>query len=346
MSKTRIEGMRIAGISTCVPPRVLDNLQLGARFGDDEVRKVVSMAGIQYRPVVDAGVTSTDLCFEAAVPLLDQLGWSRESITGLIMVTQSPDYVLPSSSCVAHKWLGLSTDCATFDMGMGCSSYPYGLYIAGAMLRAGGQQRVLLLNGDTPSLFASPDDHGTSLLFADAGSATAIEWDDTAAPAFFNLHTDGSGYDGLIIRGGAFRDRFPADPRDNFLTMDGAGVFNFTIKRVPTLIRDALEFAGLTPDEVDQYLFHQSNRFMMKHLIKKCGLPAERVPFTLDRFGNCGGPSVPVALTNSRGATDPVPARVMFLGYGVGLSWGAATLSLRADTRLMHGVYTGQVARQ
>ena len=345
MSKTRIEGIRIAGISTCVPPRVLDNLELGKAFGDDEVRKVVSMAGIQYRPVVDVGVTATDLCFEAAVPLLDRIGWARESITGLILVTQSPDYVLPSSSCVAHKWLGLSTDCATFDMGMGCSSYPYGLYIAGSMLRAGGQQRVLLLNGDTPSLFTSPGDHATSLLFADAGSATAIEIDATAGSSFFNLHTDGSGYDGLIIRGGAFRDRFPANPRDNFLTMDGAGVFNFTIKRVPPLIRDALEFAGLTVADVDQYLFHQSNQFMMKHLIKKCGLPLERVPFVLNRFGNCGGPSVPVALTNGRKPGDAVPGRVMFLGYGVGLSWGAATLQLRPDTPLLHSVYAGSMAR-
>ena len=345
MSQSRIAGIRVAGVSTCVPPRVVDNLEFGRNFGEDEVRKVVAMAGVQYRHVVDAGVTSTDLCFEAATHLLDTIGWSRDSITGVILVTQSPDYFLPSSSCMVQKWLGLGTDCAAFDMGLGCSSYPYGLYIASTMLRAGGQQRILLLNGDTPSLFTSPDDHTTTLLFGDAGSATALEFVEGAPESFFSLHSDGAGAEALIIRGGGFRDRHPANTRHNFVEMDGAGVFNFTIKRVPPLIRDTLKFAGLAVTDIDRYLFHQSNRFIMKHLIKKCGLPTERVPIVLERFGNCGGPSVPVALTQGRQDSDPVPARAMFLGYGVGLSWGAAVMHLGADVPLIHSVYRGDVVR-
>ena len=324
-----------------MPPRVVDNLEFGKDFGDDEVRKVVSMAGVQFRHVVDAGVTSTDLCFEAAVHLLDKLGWERDSITAVVVVTQSPDYFLPSSSCMVQKWLGLSSDCAAFDMGLGCSSYPYGLYIASTMLRCGGQQRILLLNGDTPSLFTSPDDHTTALLFGDAGSATALEFVERAPESFFSLHSDGAGAEALIMRGGGFRDRFPANRRHHYVEMDGAAVFNFTIKRVPPLIRDTLAFAGLTVSDVDSYLFHQSNRFIMKHLIKKCGLPIERVPIVLERFGNCGGPSVPLALTQGRQTGAPNPARVMFLGYGVGLSWGAAVMHLDADVPLIHSLYRG-----
>lgn len=345
MSRTRTPHLSVAGVSTCVPARVFDNLERANDFGDVSVRKVVAMAGVRWRHLVDAGVTATDLCFEAAVALLDRLGWERESISGLIMVTQSPDYLLPSSSCMVHKWLGLSSDCASFDVGLGCSSYPYGLYLAATMLQAGGQGRILLLNGETPSLFTDPDDHATTLLFGDAGSATALEFNDQAPPAFFCLHTDGSGYDGLIVRGGGFRDRYPENPRDNFLSMDGAAVFNFTIKRVPALIRETLEFTGLGVEDIETYLFHQSNQFMMKHLINKAGLPLERTPLILDRFGNCGGPSVPLALTQGRGQAPPPQGRIMALGYGVGLSWGAAVFNLAANAPILHAEYSGRLPR-
>jgi 3-oxoacyl-[acyl-carrier-protein] synthase III len=341
LSQTRLQGIRIAGVSTCVPPRSVDNLDFGKDFGVDEVRKVVAMAGVKHRPVVDVGVTASDLCFEAAVHLLAKLGWARESITGLIMVTQSPDYVLPSSSCLLHRWLGLGDHCAAFDMGQGCSGYPYGLYIASTMLKAGGHQRILMLNGDTPSRFTSPDDHATSLLFSDAGSATALELSGDHTPSVYTLHTDGAGSDSLIIRGGAFRDRYPTDPRDNFVRMDGAAVFNFTLKRVPALIRDTLAFADKTVADIDWFLFHQSNRFIMKHLTKKCGLPEERTPIVLENFGNCGGPSVAVALTQALGGRVPAASTVMMLGYGVGLSWGAALARLDADAVLLHATYTG-----
>jgi 3-oxoacyl-[acyl-carrier-protein] synthase III len=349
LSQTKLNGVRIAGVSTCVPARSVDNLDFGKDFGVEEVRKVVSMAGVKRRPVVDDGVTSTDLCFEAAVPLLDRLGWARDSISAVIMVTQSPDYVLPSSSCVLHHWLGLGTDCAAFDMGQGCSGYPYGLYVASAMLKGGGHQRILMLNGDTPSRFTSPQDHATSLLFSDAGSATALELTEADVPSYYALHTDGSGADSLIIKGGAFRDRYPADPRDNFVRMDGAAVFNFTLKRVPPLIRDTLAFAGMEVADIDHFLFHQSNRFIMKHLAKKCGLPEGSAPIILEDYGNCGGPSVALTLTQTlaaapEGAQRP-DATVMMLGYGVGLSWGAAVARIDPDAVVMHSTYTGQIAR-
>jgi 3-oxoacyl-[acyl-carrier-protein] synthase-3 len=347
MSLSKVDGFRIAGVSTCVPARAVDNIELGKDYGADEVRKVVAMAGVQYRHVVDPGTTSADLCYEAAARLLDQLGWSRDSVTGLIMVTQSPDYFLPSSACMVHKWLGLSDQCAAFDVGLGCSGYPYGLYLAATMLRAGGHRRILMLHGETPSLFPSAEDHATTLLFGDAGSATALEASDASdAAGVFCLQTDGTGYDGLIMRGGGFRDRNPANPRDRHLFMDGGAIFNFTIKRVPPMIRDTLAFAGLEVGDVDWYLFHQSNRFIMKHLAKKCSLPEGRVPFVLDRFGNSGGPSVALALTQGVTRGDAPSMRVMLLGYGVGLSWGSALARIDAGAALLHGSYTGTVARQ
>lgn len=345
MSRHTISGFRIAGVSTCLPANVADNLDPANGFDPEEVRKVVQMAGVRQRRVASEGVTATDLSFEAAEALLQKLEWARDSITGLIFVTQSPDYFLPSSACMLHQWLGLSDPCASFDVGLGCSGYPYGLYLAATMLRGGGHQRILMLHGETPSRFVDPTDHATTLLFSDSGSATAIEAHEGGS-GHFVLHTDGSGHAGLIIRGGAFRDRHPADARDLSLRMDGAGVFNFTIKRVPPLIHDTLALAGCAVGDVDTYLFHQSNRFIMKHLMKKCGLPEDRVPITLEECGNCGGPSVAVALTQRVPAAREARMKLMMLGYGVGLSWASAMIDLEADVPLLHADYSGAVARR
>jgi len=178
----------------------------------------------------------------------------------------------------------------------------------------------------------------------DALVAAALE-SSADGSGHFCLHTDGSGYDGLIIRGGAFRDRQPVDPRDLSLRMDGAGIFNFTIKRVPPLIRDALELSGQTVDQIDAYLFHQSNRFIMKHLMKKCGLPDARVPMTIEDNGNCGGPSVAVTLTRMLPAQRDKMLKLMLLGYGVGLSWGAAVVDVDPAAPLLHRDYGNSFQR-
>lgn len=351
MSLSRIAGFRIAGISTTVPPTIAENADCAEQFGAVEVRKVMAMAGVRQRRVAAADVTSVDLCFEAAIALIDKLGWERDSITGLIFVTQSPDYFLPSSSCVLHQRLGLGSDCAAFDVGLGCSGYPYGMYLAATMLRAGGQQRILLLHGETPSKFIATEDHTTTLLFGDAGSATALESSAHAPESFFALHTDGTGAEQLIIRGGGFRDRTPTDPRHRHLEMDGAAIFNFTVKRVPALIEETLGFAGLAVRDIDSYVFHQSNRFIMLHIAKKCGLPEDRVPLILEHYGNSGGPSVPLTLTQSinqsratraaHGKAD-LPLRVMMLGYGVGLSWGSVLTEIDNDVLIIRTDYIGQ----
>ncbi len=347
MSRHTIPGFRIAGVSTCLPGEVTDNLDPSNGFDPEEIRKVVQMAGVRQRRVAKDGTTATDLSFNAAEALLERLGWARDSITGLVFVTQSPDYFLPSSACLLHQWLGLPDSCAAFDVGLGCSGYPYGLYLAATMLRAGGHQRILMLHGETPSRFVDPSDHATTLLFSDCGSATAVEaCEGEGNVGHFCLHTDGTGHAGLIIRGGAFRDRRPADPRDLALRMDGAGIFNFTIKRVPPLIRDTLDQGSCAVGDVDAYLFHQSNRFIIKHLMKKCGLPEDRVPITLEDCGNCGGPSVAVALTRHIAADRDKRVKLMMLGYGVGLSWASALVDLDPDAPLLHVDYVDTLPRR
>jgi 3-oxoacyl-[acyl-carrier-protein] synthase-3 len=340
MAQAAVKGLVIRGIATSVPERTFDNVRDTTAFPKDEVRKVVAMAGVTERRVADAATCSSDLCFAAAEALLGALPWPRPSIDGLIMVTQTPDYFMPSSSCVLHKRLGLSTGCAAFDLGLGCSGYVYGLWLASTMLKTGGLKRVLLLHGETPTRYASESDRAVSLLFGDAGSATALELDERAdAPAsYFTLHTDGTGYDDLIVEAGGFRDRFCADERAHYVKMNGANVFNFTIKTVPPLIEDTLRLAGRNVGDVDYYVFHQSNRFIIKHLVGACALPAERVPIVLDRYGNPGGPSIPLTIT--QGLPDRAgPLSLMLLGYGVGLSWGAALVPLEESAVLRHVEY-------
>jgi 3-oxoacyl-[acyl-carrier-protein] synthase-3 len=339
MSATKIKGSRIAAIGTCVPSYRFDNQNDTTEFSPAEVRKVVAMAGIQARRLADESICSSDLCLAAANRVLDSLGWERESIGGLIMVTQTPDYFLPSTSCVVHKELGLTDECAAFDVGLGCSGYPYGLWLASMMLNSGGIQRVLLLHGETPSRFSDKSDRSVSLLFGDTGSVTALEAleSEKSQDWFFKLHTDGSGCEDMIIEGGGFRNRFCDDPKKHCVRMNGANIFNFTIKRVPALIQDTYALSDTDIDDIDYYIFHQSNQFIIKHLIKKLKLPVEKVPMTLKEFGNTGGASIPLTITQG-GLDRPAdrPLKLMLLGYGVGLSWGSALVDLPPDAILEH----------
>lgn len=336
MAQSSLARCRIAGISTCVPSGVFDNLTDTEGFSRDEVRKVVAMAGVKQRFVSDGSICASDLCLKAARDLLAELDWAPDTVDGLILVTQSPDYFLPSTSCLLHRDLALAPDCATFDVGLGCSGYPYGLWMAWMMINSG-MRRVLVLHGETPSAFTDPQDRATFLLFGDAGSATALERDEDAAPVYFSLHTDGRGYDDLIINSGGFRDRFPEDQRQYYLRMNGTDLFNFTLQRVPPLIETTLAMAQKSVGDIDYYIFHQSNQFMMKHLAKKCGLPEDRTPIILERFGNTGGPSVPLTITRGveqRPADRPLC--MMLLGYGVGLSWSSALVDVNPDIPFTH----------
>jgi 3-oxoacyl-[acyl-carrier-protein] synthase-3 len=322
-----------------VPERRFDNLAETTAFPAEEVDKVVKMAGVRTRHMASDRICSSDLCAAAAKRVLDRLAWDPKSVDALIFVTQSQDYFLPSTACLVQHWLGLSDACAAFDLGLGCSGYPYGLWLASMMLTGGGLKRVLLLHGETPTRFSDQSDRSVALLFGDAGSATALEAspDDPGERWWFALHTDGSGWRELIIEGGGFRERFPSEARKYCVSMNGAGIFDFAIKRVPVVIEDTLKAAGVEREAVDYFILHQSNLFIMRHLAKKMKLPEAKIPFTIQQFGSAGGPSVPLTLTQGILNRPPDRAlRLLLVGYGVGLSWGSALISLPPDAVLDH----------
>ena len=337
MPVTTTRPARIRGITSSVPARRFDNLTESSGFPQEDVEKIVRMAGVKSRHLADDSICSSDLCLAAAEDLLRSLQWEPNSIDALVFVTQSPDYFLPSTSCLVHKELGLAATCAAFDVGLGCSGYPYGLWLSALMLEKPGFRRVLLLHGETPARFSDRSDRSVALLFGDAGSATALEAADGEGSWWFSLHTDGAGWDDLIIEGGGFRDRFPADPRKHFVKMKGASVFNFAITRVPPLIEETLRAAAITQEAVDYFIVHQSNRFIMRHLATKASIPLEKIPITISEYGSTGGPSVPLTIAQGN-LTRPADAslRLMLLGYGVGLSWASALVDLPADAVLNH----------
>lgn len=354
MAVTRTLGARISGIVSSVPPKRFDNLADTTAFPQEEVQKVVRMAGVKSRHLADDSICSSDLCFAAGQHLLAKLQWDLSTIDALIFVTQTADYLLPSTACLLHHWLKLPDTCAAFDVGLGCSGYPYGLWMAAMMLQSHGFQRVLMFHGETPTRFSDPSDRAVALLFGDAGSATALEAVPGAesVPWWFSLHTDGSGWRDLLIEGGGFRNRFPSNQRLCNVVMNGANIFNFTLKRVPPLIEDTLKAAGKDRNEIDYYIFHQSNLFIMRHLVKKVQLPEDRIPITISDYGSAGGPSV--ALTMTRGKLQRPADRaltLLLLGYGVGLSWASALIDLHPTAILDHvvmqkGATPGQPAPQ
>jgi 3-oxoacyl-[acyl-carrier-protein] synthase-3 len=335
--------MAVRGIVWCVPEKQVSNEKDYPWFEPAEIRKITAMAGIKSRRITDERTCTSDLCRDAAKRLLERVNWEPSSVDGLILVTQTQDYVMPSTSCILQHQLGLPETCAAFDVNLGCSAYVYGIWLANSLLHSGACRRVLLLAGETPSKFVDPRDRTTALLFGDAGSATALEMtEDTDIVAHYIMMTDGKGAADLIVPGGMFRERFPKDESRYCVRMDGGHIFDFTRSRVPPLIGDLLTLSGKKPEEYAYFIFHQANEYLIKFLAGKAGIAMEQVPCSIRDFGNTGAASVPLTLALAgppRGNIDQ-PYQVMLLGFGVGLSWGGVSLRLPADCVFDHFVYS------
>lgn len=339
MASTQISSVRLAGVASAVPLDTKTVADVAAVFGAEEAQKISDSIGVRQRRVVKGNVCASDLCEAATRELLAKLAWSPDSIQALIFVSQTPDYLLPATSCSLHGRLGLSKQCAAFDVNLGCSGYVYGLWLA-AQLVSSGLKRVLLLVGDTISRIVSPEDRSAAPLFGDAGTATALEADANAVPWFFELGTDGTGAQHLIVPAGGFRTpRTPGTaqrtPReggnvrsDEDLFMDGAEIFAFTLTEVPKLFKAVLNAANWTIDMPDAFVMHQANQFMLQHLAKRMKLPNDKVVLALENFGNTSSASIPLALTCTlAGRLQSDSVRLVLAGFGVGLSWGAVALT-------------------
>lgn len=328
-----VPGLSIKGVVCAVPPKVIANEYFHDSLGADAVAEVVKMVGVQSRRWAAEGQTASDLCEAAARTLLAELDWDKDSVDAVIFISQTPDYRLPATACALHGRLQLRKSCAAFDVNLGCSGYAYGLWLAGKLLDGIAVKRVLLLCGDTSSKIIDHADRATAVLFGDAGAATALEYDAAAAASHFIIGSDGAGARNLIIPDGGMRPSGQDDARwanksPSCLYMDGGEIFSFTLAAVPPLVRDSLAQAGVSHEQVDGFLFHQANMFMLKHLIKKSKIEPERAPINIDRFGNVSSASIPLLMVDALPNLTQKPMRLAMFGFGVGYSWGSAVMEI------------------
>jgi len=339
MAGSSIAGVVLRGIVSAVPERTQNLKDLTELLGSSDPEKIMEVTGIRSWHVCRPGQTTSDLCFAATETLLKKLSWDRDSVEALIFVSQTFDYVAPATSCCLQSRLGLPKSCAAFDVALGCSGYIYGLWLASSLILAG-SRRVLLLAGETTTRIISPVDRAAVPLFGDAGTATALEREDGHV-IHFDLGTDGTGFEHLIIpAGGQRRPRSSQSamrtPReggnvrsDEDLYMNGPEVFTFTLREVPPLLKRTLARAGWTKEQVDFFVLHQANKWILLQLAKRLGIPAASLPIALEEFGNTVSASIPLAITHSlRAAIGQKSRRLVLAGFGVGLSWGAAALEV------------------
>ena len=318
----------ISRIAFHLPDKVLDNDYFAELFPEWNSKQILDHIGIRERRVAAEGETAFDLGLAAAEKVLQD--YPRETIDFVMLCTQHPDYILPTSACVMQDRLGLSTSCGALDYNLGCSGFVYGLAMAKGLIAAGVASRVLLITAETYSKSLHPSDKGNRTIFGDGAAAPIIEASELAGIGEFVIGTDGAGHEKLIIRNGAARAMCAGTgdaESGDFLFMNGPDVFNFTVATVPKLFAQTLEKNQLAMDDLHLVVFHQANKFILDFLRKKAKIPQEKFFIDLEEVGNTVSATIPIALCQARekgliASNKPV----MLVGFGVGLSWGAVTV--------------------
>lgn len=335
MAYQTVKNVRISGIAGCVPAKTEENRGLEVFDSLEDSEKFISTTGVERRRIADDKVTTSDLCYHAAEKLIDELNWNRESIDCLIFVSQTPDYILPATSCVLQNRLQLSEECYTIDISLGCSGWVYGLSVISNLLSSGDMKRALLLCGDTTLKPVSKIDKSAYPLFGDAGTVTALEFCENKIMNF-HLATDGSGFDAIIIPDGGYRNPFTIDSlkyeqtepgisRNKLQTiLNGMDVFSFGITKAPQSVNKLLNYIDVEVKEIDFAVFHQANLFMNEKIRKKLKLDVEKVPYSLKNYGNTSSASIPLTMiTEIRNQLQTSNLKNIACGFGVGLSWGS-----------------------
>ena len=327
---------RIEKIAYYLPETVLANDELAALYPGWTAEKILEKTGIQTRHVCGKNETACDLAEKAAKKLFSEQAVDPASIDFLILATQSPDYFLPTSACILQQRLGLPTTIGAIDINLGCSAFVYSLSLAKGLIASGAAERVLLITAETYTKFVHPMDKSVRTIFGDGAAATLVSACEDEGIGQFVLGTDGSGYDKLIVPKGGAREPWteitPAEKEDesgnvrtpHHLFMDGTEIFTFTISTVPRTVKEVCEKNGLPLEDIDLFVFHQANQYMLEFLRKKCKIPTEKFYMNFADCGNTVSSTIPIALARAvqDGSLKP-GMKVLLIGFGVGLSWGA-----------------------
>lgn len=326
----------IKAISYYLPEKVLTNDELVKEFPEWSVDKIANKIGVNKRHICDVNETAVDLAIKAGEKIFAEHSCvSKEEIDFVILCTQSPDYFLPTSACIVQDEIGLRTNIGAFDFNLGCSGYVYGLSIAKGLIFGGIADNVLLITSETYSKHIHPKDKGNRTIFGDAASATIVAKDGFAEIGNFSLGTDGRGAENLIVKTGGMKYReaikdFSFDDNGNtrssdYLYMDGTEIFNFTMEAVPHLVNDTLLKNNLIQDEIDLFVFHQANKYMMNFIRKKIKIDEFKFYYFMENVGNTVSSTIPIALYEAKNE-GKLQGNVMLTGFGVGYSWGGVIL--------------------
>ena len=335
MAVFSVPNVKISGLAACVPKHTEDNENMPLLTAE-ESELFIKTVGIRYRRVAQNGITSSDLCLQAAERLIADLAWKKEEINILIFITQTPDYIIPNTSSLLQNKLQLPKTCMAFDINLGCSGYVYGLSVITSLLQNMPGAKALLLVGDISTKTISHTDKSTAPLFSDAGTATALEF----APGqqmHFSLQTDGTEFDDIIISDGGFRNpvseksfepiEFEKGVVRNALQMklDGVKIFNFSLREIALNINNLLSQKKIDKESIDFFVFHQANLLILESIRRKLKLAPEKVPYSLYDFGNTSSATIPLTmLVNLKNELAHRKVKLLIAGFGVGLSWGSA----------------------
>lgn len=336
---------QISAIEFHLPDQVLANDELADIYSGWTPEAIEQKLGVRTRRVAREDETASDLAVQAAEKLFERDPALRESVDFVIFCTQEPDHFLPTTACLLQDRLGLTQACGAFDFNLGCSGYIYGLSLSRGLIETGQARNVLLLTANTYTKFINKKDRVTRPLFGDGAAATLVRTVEDETPRGpligpFVFGTDGAGGDLLIVPAGGMR--MPPSPETaaehtdskggtrskNQLYMHGPGVFSFSVERVPPLVAEVLGRAELDQEDIDLFVFHQANKFMLERLRKQCGIDPERFLIDMLDRGNTVASTIPIALVDAQSSGRLKPgSRVMLVGFGVGLSW-AATIAV------------------
>lgn len=336
MAYLTIPNVAIRGISACVPRQIDENIDYP--MNEEDKAKLISSIGVERKRIADDHTCTSDLCYKAAEKLIVELKWDRNEIDCLIFVTQTPDYILPATSCILQHRLGLSTECYTQDISLGCSGWVYGMSAISSLVFTGNGEfrKALLLVGDTLSKISSITDKSTWPLFGDAGTATALQYIVGAEGLKFHLASDGEGAEAIIIKDGGNRNGISTNSltinpyeeginRSNLqISLDGMNVFSFAISKAPQSVNKLIENFSIDKNSVDYFTFHQANLFLNEKVRKKLKLELEKVPYSLKNFGNTSSATIPLTMvTELREELKSKKLNHVGCAFGVGLSWGS-----------------------
>ena len=341
MAKSTFGGVRISGVAGAVPKNTVNNLTDHPFCPVEDRKKIIALTRVASYRKAPAEICASDLCFAAAQTLLSGLERRAEDVDAIVFATITPDYRVPSTACVLQHRLGCRNTVVAYDIGMGCSGYMVGLYNACSLIKGAGLKRVLLLAGDTQTKLCYEQDKNVVFILADGGTATLLEADDEAGEIVIELMTDGSRFQNLYVPAGGFRRpsteatrqvREQADGgmrSEDHLYMNGMEIFKFSVTDVVKTLAGFMDAEKLSPDAVDHLFLHQANGFMNDKIAKKLKFPAEKVPYTIEFYGNTGSASIPLTMAHhfSRKAAAGTE-RCLISGFGVGLSWGVASMAL------------------